>query len=383
MGGIRIWNDARTAVARSSTSGQLRMRWAIQIKNETTRELADVSVRLVFEDGGKRTFEGPPVAIRKFSNLNVPHEGSLLPWNKSAMDGSIVFEAPANLWMPSTYAHPELVGASTYRHADLHDAGHLFTKLVNSDRPAVLALLKKDPTLLKVKNDQNMTVTLMSFAACDTEVIKYVLAHGGNPKDVSVRNAGIMHSAAVNGYPGVVDFALKLGAGVDAKTKSGRTPLSKAIIAGQPIGWRALLRLGADPWGRGSEWTPARTAIQEGMKPALDDLVKAGVKPTTIDGTGQGWLHYAVFNYAFMDSVKSYGIPVDQRGAQGQTPLMVAAWAGWEEPQVWLLRHGADPYLKDKRGKTAFDYADTRAGKGRKNEYFRDLVERYAPSRKL
>ncbi|HTQ11784.1 MAG TPA: hypothetical protein VMI31_17110 [Fimbriimonadaceae bacterium] len=39
------------------------------------------------------------------------------------------------------------------------------------------------------------------------------------------------------------------------------------------------------------------------------------------------------------------------------TPLMVVAYGGTEEATLWLLRHGANPNLKDSEGRDCFALA--------------------------
>ena len=408
MAGVRVWNQMRSGVRPAPDKRSVTFFSDAQFKNETRFELASVSVRMTVELSGKRAYVSPPQDIRNFKNLSVSVDGALQPFNKTEFVRHIGFPIKPSLWRTDSDYSLRVVGATTFVNPDLHDAGHLYTRLMNGKDEEEIEMLKRHPDLLKVKNAKGFDVTLMAFATCGPKMIRYVLAHGGSAKAHTVNGGTIMHMAALNGFPGVQDLALKLGGDVNAKTKHGKTPLLKAIVHGQPVTWRWLLDHGANPrYEVDPGHTAAQYAISEGQALALTDLAKAGLSPRTKDSLGQGWMHYAVFNYLMFDAVRRFGVPVDDVNPKtGETPLMTASWSGYTEPQVWLLQHGADPDRKDKRGRTALDYAGTynydrimaayrRSGRtptpayrklleqNRKfaKNYFASLVKRYAVKR--
>jgi ankyrin repeat protein len=386
MNGIRVWDQGRTNVQRSPVPGMMRFTYHAQFKNETPRELASLKVKLLVDLGSRRVYVSPVRSLTKFANLNVPVVGALAPMSKTEYVENIAFDLPASYWRTDLYDRLTVVGATTFVNPDLHDAGHLFARLMNGKDEEEIEMLKRDPSLLKVMNPQKFTPLLMAFGTCGPKMIQYLISKGANPKATTTQGAGIMHLASINPYPGVQDLALKLGGDVNGKTKHGRTPLLRAIVAGAYPCWRWLLAHRANPRYEQSPGHPvAQFAVREGQEMALQDLVKAGVSPRTKDSTGQGWMHYAVFNYMMMEPLRRMGVPVDDANSKnGETPLMLAAWSGWEEPQVWLLQHGASPTRKDKFGRTAEDYALSRVRKGDayaielQRRLFRERVRRYA-----
>ena len=51
---------------------------------------------------------------------------------------------------------------------------------------------------------------------------------------------------------------------------------------------------------------------------------------------------------------------------EGGLPLHIACGAGRREVALTLIERGANPYLKDRYGKTAFDYVNLRANSNRR-----------------
>ena len=241
--------------------------------------------------------------------------------------------------------------------------------------------MKKDPSLLKVRNRQGLTTTLMAFGACDPSVIRYVLAHGGNAKDRTERGATAMHMAAMNGWDGALELAKSLGGDPNAKTASGRTPLMKAVSVGQSHGWTWLLAHGAKPDAMGPDGRSAALyAIQEGQAEALAALARAGADPKKRTPDGRGWLEIALENPIFLDTVAKYGVDVNARNPKtGLTPLMVAVANYGIESQAWLLMR-SDPNLKDKLGRTAYDYARA-SNTLHTDRFLRALVAQYGRKR--
>ncbi len=376
MAGLRIWKDAARGIVASKVVDNVRERWAIAFKNETKFEVGSITVREVFLSGKDRIYESPPVTIMKFSNASAPYVGSLLTKNKSR-DENVQFEVPSKIAEQYTARTTEIVGATTYRSPNLHDAGHLYAKMQFATPVEMIVLLKKDPSLAKVRASGGLSATLMAFGTSDVAVIQYLIDHGGSAKDVTKEGSTIMHLAAINGRPEVLDYARRLGESVAARTKEGRTPLECAIVTGQAASWKWLLSHGAKPDDDGGMpgASPVRYAIEEGQEAALSDLVRAGAKPQALDRAGYGWMHYGVTNYSMLDAIARHGVAVDQRSKDGVTPLMLAVQGGAVEPQVWLMQHGARLDLQDAHGRSAYDYAK-RAG----NQTFAEIARQFGQS---
>lgn len=355
--GLRVWDYHALGILKGARPGYVRYGWAVNFKNETNREIGSVSIQMCT---GSMTVSpvGEPLVVTRFSNQTIPHEGSILPYNKTQL-ARYTFDIPTSALQGASRVTVKLVGATGFRHPDLHDAGHLYTALYNHSEADDLAMFKKDPTLLKVRNSQGLTATLLAFGSASRAVIQYVLAHGGSAKDHSLQGSSIMHLTIANHNRDVCVLAAEHGAHIDDTTKSGRTPLMKAVAGGNYVVWRWLLAHQANPNRQDNDGkSVADYAIMEGQTEALADLVKAGAAKNVRDHKGLGWMHYASQNYLMFDAVSRYGIAVDDRSPQsGITPLMLAAQNGIPEGVIWLIQHGANPKLRDKAGHSCDEYA--------------------------
>jgi ankyrin repeat protein len=374
MAGIRIWNSGQRGSRISPDHKTVYFTFGIQFKNETHREIDSFLVHLAAYRGNEPLWKGGAVTVREFHNRGVPHVGSILPYEIADAD-KIIFAAPLDMWRSNVSFSPEIDGATSWNRPDLHDPGHLYTKLYNSKWPDQVALFKKDPSLLKVREANGLSAMLMVFACGAPPTIQYVREHGGNIHDRTTAGTSMMHMAALNGYPGVLDLAVKWGGDVNVTNNNGRTPLDKSIMYGSQPAWQWLLKHGARPHDVGKGPATVWYTIDHGLPEALHDLIAAGMSPRMHDRNGQGLMHYAVENDRMLEVVRSLNVPVDDRNTvDGTTPLMYAQSRGEQGSSYWLLTHGANPASKDKRGRTAYDYAKL-SNTLHTDEFFRQLID--------
>lgn len=354
--GLILWDTQGGGGMAGSAPGMVRRRFAVEFKNETLNEIAEIDIHLRVEVGGRTVFTSKPVAIREFDNMSYPHSGSLLPGSKSFWSHELDFEHPSQYWRTDTRDYLEIVGVHLYTAGqDLHDAGHLLTWLGGHSSQDAIAMYKAHPELLHVHNSRNLTAFMMEFAVGDIPTIKYMAAHGCSWNDKSTGGSTIVHLACL--HDGThLELALQHVRDIEVKTKSGRTPLMTAITFGNPITVEWLLKHKANPNALDAGKQPvAIYAITNGQNTFIEQLVTAGANPKYIDSRGFGWMHYAAgFSVAMMDLVHRLGVPVDERTGNGLTPLMMCAWNGKYSAATWLLQHGANPDLKDKEGRDCY-----------------------------
>jgi ankyrin repeat protein len=105
--------------------------------------------------------------------------------------------------------------------------------------------------------------------------------------------------------------------------------------------------------------TPLMSAAYAGSPEVVTKLLAAGARVDPVDRVKKNAAVYAAGRgcTACVDKLLQAGLPVNGRMEHDLTLLMWAAGYGNEDTVRLLLQRGADPSLKDDRGKTAADIA--------------------------
>lgn len=223
--------------------------------------------------------------------------------------------------------------------------------------------------------------TALTYAAgsyrCDAVLIRSLIAHGADPNArEGIFGYPAIVLAASNQRIGCVKALLAAGARVNASAP--KRPLT-ALISGQfPVtqGSRErrnmthlLLSHKADPNARGPHGITAlflAVALAKGLEPCAacaQMLLAAGANANAIDDAGETPLLSALnpkreTNIASLRVLINGGANVNLANAKtGETPLMAAAAIGDQKFVRFLLGVGAKRCTRDKRGRTAADYA--------------------------
>jgi ankyrin repeat protein len=250
------------------------------------------------------------------------------------------------------------------------------------------------------KHDPEATQALLAAAADgDDEGILEALKQGADPlaKDEGGNNAlmlGVMGFFAADDDAGVIDALLKEKVPVDEKNKAGQTALMLAAREGRDESVKALLERGAKINERDNDgWTPLMLAAYNGQTFAVDALLKAKADVKVKDSAGiwdalilalsegrggaaeklveagatipsgpvngSAPLIHSVFggDLGSVRLVLATKPDLTARDSDGWSALEIAAYNGYPQIAMELLRAGIDPSLKDKEGKTALDRA--------------------------
>ncbi len=143
-----------------------------------------------------------------------------------------------------------------------------------------------------------------------------------------------------------------------------QSALGKALLAKDTLTALQLIRAGANvnriDSGQDCSWLIRFCRYTE-ADPMVFFLLRHGAKPdTSCTPAGRTALHVAAAYYAcepLCEALLKAGANINARTHDGATPLMLAAQSAKLRLLRLLLEKGADPHLKDKQGKTAYDYA--------------------------
>jgi uncharacterized protein len=189
--------------------------------------------------------------------------------------------------------------------------------------------------------------------------------------------------ANLTGTGPVASALIAAGAPVNGQPGEFETPLITAASYGDAEVAQVLIDAGADIEARASAdagAVPGATALMHaavfGMTDVLELLVRAGARPHGIEsaaavGDITGWLtattplqaRIRALTFAadhqrlsVIDQLIDANTPVDATDELfGRQPLRLAAQRGRPSSVRRLLEHGADPELRDERGRSALD----------------------------
>ncbi|MBS1725155.1 MAG: ankyrin repeat domain-containing protein [Armatimonadetes bacterium] len=377
---VEIFDQRGEGIGNGAQRGMIFRAFSFAFINNSKREIAEISVKLETREwpSGKLVYACKPGTAKMFSNLAIPYHGSILPNLISTYSIPIRFDLPVGAWRADTYDSFTITEVKVFKDGqDLHDFGHLYTKLANSTSKEAVALFQSDPTLCTAASTNNLTATHAAFATSGEEVITYVLKHGGSIRDRTKTGGTVLDYAPLSPDTTSLDVAVQNG-GPNYINPVGQTPLQKAVMARNYDAAKWLLDHGTKPDHEDQRGDTAATmAITGGRWDILDLLVSKGADPLRVNVSGYGWMHYAVWNYGMLPYVAKYLVPVDQTHPPTNltTPLIFAAQNGRNEVVQWLVAHGANPNAKDVGGKTGADYSK-RANTLGTDSFFWDAVKR-------
>lgn len=199
------------------------------------------------------------------------------------------------------------------------------------------------------------------------------LAKGTNPNqlwisprgsvDYTIRVPLVVAASSPDGMPFLLAL-LKYNPDLEIRDLQGRTALMMAAANGYETTARMLLTRGANVHAKDTyERTALHHATQCEDETMLRLLLDVGANPNDTNQAGRAALHEAMMAYTNFPRpletkvrlLLDHGARVDQRGAQGATPLYAAAVSGWSRIVAMLLEAGANPRLQAENGERPID----------------------------
>jgi len=192
------------------------------------------------------------------------------------------------------------------------DADSLFTAAVGGDLAEVKRLVVDCGANPNIQDKDGYTPLHYAAWKGHLKVVELLLEHGANPNIQDKDGYTPLHYAAWKGHLKVVELLLEHGANPNIQKHDGETPLHLAVWEGHLKVVELLLEHGANPNIQENKYgyTPLHDAVNRCLKN------KFGRTP----------LHFTVSRYHVVDVVRV------------------------------LLDHGADPTIRDNKGRTPLDY---------------------------
>jgi ankyrin repeat protein len=170
------------------------------------------------------------------------------------------------------------------------------------------------------------------------EIAKFLRKHGGKTGEYLS-----IHGAADRGDIEAVKQHLAAGTDVNAKNRSGETPL---FFAATKEITELLIAKGADVDAKDDGWTPLHAAVDEGHKEVVELLITKGADVNAKDKRGSTSLFFAATK-EITELLIAKGADVNAKNRSGSTPLHSAATRGQTEIAALFIAKGADVHAKD------------------------------------
>lgn len=248
-------------------------------------------------------------------------------------------EAPESLVAP---AEPEAALSAAIGQANCTDVQKFLdaAPLSSRQRMADAALLRS---------------TFKGLPAC----VAQLLEAGANANAALPDGSTALWLAARQGAVEIVDTLLAHGAAVNQANRSSVAPLAVAAGEGRRDATRALIQTGAELEHMSSrQWTALHHAVAGCHPEIAAQLLDAGANVDARDrqGTSALLIGAAVCPTA-VAVLLEHRADINATEAQGMNALMVAAQNSQQQTVALLLRQGADPNLRDQRGRSFQDWA--------------------------
>ncbi|KAK5660350.1 hypothetical protein OQA88_12891 [Cercophora sp. LCS_1] len=230
--------------------------------------------------------------------------------------------------------------------------------LSNGDYITALIILSTYPDEGNLDASAKRKTILGLASSCDDEVTVKLLLHlGANIEERDGSGRTPLFCAAEKNSTTVLGLLLNRGAQIDAADYEYRTPLIRAMERDNMATFRLLLNSGAnievvDSWSQ----TPLSRAARLGRVEMAGELLNRGAEVNAKDYRGRTPLSYAVEkdNHAMTELLLTKGANTELRDNEGRTPLAYATSEGAVE---LLLAKGAKMEAKDNSGRTPLTLA--------------------------
>ena len=191
------------------------------------------------------------------------------------------------------------------------------------------------------------------FIGQDFNISRLLIEKGANVNQNTQKGETLLSVAIKSSRLDIVSWLIGKGANVNALANDLTAPLFVALERDQPDIARLLINNGADINIKNNDGnSPLFIALEKDQSDLVSLLIKKGSDGSTLIS------FLEELNYEAASELLEKGFKIDSRNTDGQTALIMAAIKTPRKEVIkFLLDHKADSRLKDKKGKTALDYA--------------------------
>jgi ankyrin repeat protein len=234
-------------------------------------------------------------------------------------------------------------------------------KCIAEDAPVCLDLVLQAGANPNRAGDKVPLISAIKDWRASPVIVRILLEAGADPDAADRTNFRPLPVAAAKGSESIITLLIEHGADVNINAGKGDTAVHEAAEKGYPEIIRLLAARRADlNCLNHSGQPPLQLAILNRHREAFDALIEAGADPLQRGKDGLTLVMGAAWSgeARVIPLLVARGIDIDaQMQDDGNTALMWAAFAGKGECVRKLLELGANYDLKNKDGKTALDIA--------------------------
>jgi len=241
-----------------------------------------------------------------------------------------------------------------------------YTAVTRGDSKSVRNYISQNMDWINTKDAEGKTPLILAVTAKCIKICNILLKAGANPLITDEEGCNVMHWVAIKGHTEIARMFAADKQLINAKTKSGITPLMLAVQGESRRGWEGgvwdLLKKSTEPSAKRGlcKLILALDSESKGSPKLCELLLKAGADPLTTDKNGKNVMHLAASEgkIEIVRLLSSYKPLIDSTIKDGGgTPLMMAAGIGSLGVCEVLLKAGANPMATNKSGYTAMHCA--------------------------
>jgi ankyrin repeat protein len=228
-------------------------------------------------------------------------------------------------------------------------------------------------------------IAIGNFREGHSEIIDFLIENGADVNAVDCFDQTPLFLCKSHIYSGIIDILIDNGADVNAVDEDGETPLYHHVLClpviqqlvhhdadvniknrwddtplhaakNHPLNIKFLIYHGADIEASDDEGhTPINRAVKCQNIESVQELFLADANLFTVDEDGNTLLHLAFRSEPITRFLIEQKADVNAVNNEGRTPLMIAVVRGTLPSAMLLWRNGADLYLKDNDGVSAYE----------------------------